>query len=98
MNIQTATSGAVKQAAGAVLAHEQAQRAVNDRLGLKDPVKLGGYEIQDWVDDLSKRMHIIDTREQLDRLDATEVKLNDLMSPEKKREREIDAIGAQLSL
>jgi hypothetical protein len=57
------------------------------------PFDWGGYSIEAWESDFKKRIAVINSREQKDKLEKLETKLNALVSPDRRREMEVEAIS-----
>jgi hypothetical protein len=59
--------------------------------------ELYGYLISDWIDDFKKRIATIQLKEKKEKLKSLEVRLHAIISPEKKRQMELDAIMKDLA-
>jgi hypothetical protein len=66
-------------------------------LGIKSDQSHDGYLISDWIDDFKKRIATIQLKEKKEKLKSLEVRLHAIISPEKKRQMELDAIMKDLA-
>ena len=66
-------------------------------LGLNpDTVKVSGYSLSEWIDDVRQVIEVKRYKEEKKKLEKLEKQLNDLLSDDKKTELEIDNIAALL--
>ena len=56
-----------------------------------------GYSINEWKEDISMRINILNVNKKKAQLAEFESKLNSLVSPEEKRRMEVEAIAASLT-
>lgn len=74
-----------------------AERAT-EVLGLDASAELmyRGYSVQDWIDDMKKRIAMCQLKARKDKLNQLEKRLSAIISPEQKRQMELDAILKEL--
>ena len=61
-------------------------------LGLLEEYKLGGYKLNDWLEDLKNKLLVVDRKTEEAKLQVMEAKLTKLLSAEKQTELEIAEI------
>lgn len=61
-------------------------------MGLKTEFKHDGYTIDQWIDDFKKRIVIIHLAAKKDELKKLEERLSAIVSPEQRRQMELEAI------
>lgn len=70
---------------------------LNDKaLEMELDLTLSGYSIQDWIQDVTSKLSVLDVREEMSKLKQMEQKLSELLSNEKRVELEIEAIAELL--
>jgi len=65
-------------------------------LGLLDEYILSGYKLEEWVTDINNKLAMVIQREEENKLQALEIKLQNLLSNEKQVELEIGSIEEML--
>ena len=65
-------------------------------LDLVDSLIISGYKVTDWIEDLQSRLVNINKKDEESKLRAMEIKLEALLSNEKKVELELDDIAKSL--
>lgn len=63
-----------------------------NELGVLEDYNLSGYNVMDWIADLKSKLNILGKKEEETKLKAMEVKLDQLLSDDKKVELEINEI------
>jgi hypothetical protein len=77
-----------------MLVHLNTYRMSSADLGIN--MRICGYALQDWIDDIKSKMLVLDRQGEESRLKALEAKLTDLLSAEKKTELLIEEISGTL--
>lgn len=72
--------------------------SVNSELGLKHGVKIGGYSIGDWCSDMKHLIQKRSVESKKKELATIESKLDSMLSPEAKQQRELDEIRKNLGI
>lgn len=72
------------------------ERNIFEKYGIDLKADMGGYSLQDWIDDLLSRLENIQARTKKIELDALEAKLTALLSDDKQTELAIDELEALL--
>jgi hypothetical protein len=96
INIQTINEQGVHRVHADLLMKHEYYKKSCDILGCGAEFKWGGYSLEDWQQDLKKRLAVIQVRTKKDNLAELEKRLNSIVSPEQKRQMELDAITSQL--
>jgi hypothetical protein len=81
----------VEAYASIILADKAHEEAANE-LGIKYKFKISGYAVGDWKTDLKTRLGKIQIKTKQDELSNLEKRLDGLVSPEMKRQLELDEI------
>ena len=90
LNIQTATSDALEEIVmylGMILSAKQT---------IGTGFKIQGFFHDDWMDDVKKRIAVMESRMKKAELDELEKRLDSIVSPEQRRELELKAIMEKL--
>lgn len=95
MNIQTANEANIRKALSQLLTLKNDDASTI--LGIKSDQSHDGYLISDWIDDFKKRIATIQLKEKKEKLKSLEERLHAIISPEKKRQLELDAIMKDLA-
>lgn len=97
VNIVTASQSVIVNLMTELVMREQAAGTVTTLLGLPvEPVRHGQYTMEEWTADFRKRIAIIQLAEKRRKLDDQEARLNQLVSPERRREMELAALAAEI--
>lgn len=96
-NVQTASVETVEECAQHLCMIESARRAAAARLDLPVKMVVQGFTIDDWFDDLQKRLAVISIREEEKQLDQLEQRLNQVLSPEERRRLEVELLSRELA-
>ncbi len=65
-------------------------------LGIVDASKVQGYPTQDWLEDCKKRTAMLQMKERRAQVDSMQKKLDQLLSPEKRRQLDVLTIEEQM--
>lgn len=68
-----------------------------EELELLDDYEINGYKLNDWIEDLKSKLDILSVREEESKLKQMELKLDRLLSEDKKVELELSEIESMLS-
>ncbi|GBG14812.1 secretin [Novimethylophilus kurashikiensis] len=97
VNLQTAPLTMVLSLTAELVMRRSASAEAARILGLEDAtITLSGFSYEAWEADFKKRVAIIRLQEKRKKLDDVEARLNQLVSPEKRREMELAAVEAEL--
>jgi len=69
----------------------------NEFFGISEPFKWQGFTVEEWERDLKTRANFIQLKQRKEELQALEDRINKVVSPELRRQMEMDAIEAELS-
>ena len=97
-NLNTVTNaGPLVEALSFLLGKQATIKEAGDRLGVKtESLVWEGYEVEQYEADFKLRLEIIQWEDKKKQLNATEKKLNSLVSEEARTEMELDDIAALL--
>jgi hypothetical protein len=95
-NIQTANVETLEEVATQVIILTDAQDKASAKLSRPSKQKVQNYTIDDWFNDLQKRLAMIDVREEEKQLEALEQRLNSVLSPEERRRIEVELLAKEL--
>lgn len=99
INIQTANQSLVLSIGASLLTYQQATAEAAKRLGLDEDVsEYNGASIDDWFADLKKRVAVIGITEKRKSLVELEKRLDAIVSPEQRRQMELEALTKELAL
>lgn len=98
INIQTANETVVKKIVIELLEQKEYASRAEEILGLEKNEKYDGFSFDDWISDCKKRIAVMRLRNKKENLSELEKRLNALVSPEQKRQMELDAITELLNL
>jgi hypothetical protein len=96
INILTASEETLVFAVAQILMQESFAIMAAEELGLKHNHKISGYNHSAWIEDCKKRIASIQIIGQKAKLAALEARLNSIISPEQRRELELNAIRKEL--
>lgn len=97
INIQTATIPALIDFVTSLINYQTSRNKACEFLGTEKDNKYHGFLFEDWINDCKKRINIISIKEKKSQLNNLEERLNTLISPERKRQLELEEIEKQLS-
>ncbi len=97
INLQTASQEIIKNLVMGLLKHKEYAAEAETILGLETTSQYKGFSYDDWVSDCKKRISVLNIRAKKEKLAALEKRLNDIVSPEQKRQMELDSIVNELS-
>ncbi len=92
INIQTAKEDVIKTIVLGLLAHKDYAAKACEILGSSFNSEYSGFSYEDWISDCKKRIAVLNIREKKEKLNTLEKRLNDIVSPEQKRDMELAAI------
>ena len=99
INIQTANQGMVLSIGASLLTYQQATAEAAKRLGIEEDVtEYNGASVDDWFADLKKRVAVIGITEKRKSLVELERRLDAIVSPEQRRQIELEALTKELAL
>lgn len=97
VNLQTANQDKVKSVVMALLKHKEYSAEAESVLGIDSSSKYNGFEYEDWIEDCKKRISVLNIKTKKDKLQELEKRLNGIVSPEQKRQMELDSIMGELA-
>jgi hypothetical protein len=97
VNIQTANEAKVKAVVMALLKHRDYAGEAEQLLGLEQTGQYNGFSYEDLLIDCKKRITVLSIRAKKEKLALLEERLNAIVSPEQKRQMELEAIAASLA-
>lgn len=98
VHLQTATNDAIEAVASSLCLIAQGRTMAEQQLGVKMSSKIQGYTVDDWFSDLKKRLASINIREEEKQLEALEQRLNSVLSPEARRQLEVEQLEKELGI
>ena len=99
INIQTQSESALVELMSDLLIHRDYQIKASAVLGIKDPVTTwGGFPIDSWVEDFKTRVAKIQLADRKKELAQLEKRLDAIVSPEQRRQMELEAITKDLGI
>lgn len=96
VNIQTANEAKIKNIVMGLLKHREYSAEAEQLLGLKSDGTYNSFSYEDWFADCKKRISVLGIRAKKDQLAILEDRLNGIVSPDQKRQMELEAITAAL--
>lgn len=97
VNLQTASEDKVKTVVIGLLKHRDYSAEAEQVLGLPSANDYKGFSYDDWIADCKKRIAVLGIRAKKEKLAELEKRLNGIVSPEQKRQMELEAITASLA-
>ncbi len=97
VNLQTANEAKVKAVVVGLLKHRDYTGEAEQLLGLEQTGQYGGSSYDDWIADCKKRITVLGIKAKKEKLAVLEERLNAIVSPEQKRQMELEAIAASLA-
>lgn len=97
INIQTASIDTIIICLRTLLIYKDYTEKALSILGLVREVQDGGYTFDQWIDDFKKRISIIELKEKKEKLSKLESRLSAIISPEERRQMELEAIMNELN-
>lgn len=92
INLQTSTEDMIFKALTELLSFKGNAEEALEILGLKKEIKHDGYSIGDWIEDFQKRIATIQLKAKKEKFKTLEDRLISIVSPEQKRQMELEAI------
>lgn len=96
INIQTAKDSVVLTIVRELLIHRQYTQEASKLLGLSFDDKYQNFSYDDWVADCKKRLSVLSIKDKRTQLDDFEKRLDKIVSPERRRELELQSITSSL--
>ena len=96
LNIQTASIDNVVKAYGMLLTVFSNTGDAAKYLDVQVPSTYDGYSLEDWVDDFKKRVAVIQLKTKKEKLNSLEDRLNGIVSPETRRQMELEIIMKEM--
>ena len=97
LNIQTAGIEDLVKAYAALVLSDESRTDAAAALGVENPLELRDrFTVEQWKQDFCKRIDIIRFREDQAKLNDLEMRLDAIVSPEQRRQLELEAIAAEL--
>lgn len=98
INIQTLSKERLVIIFGELLQQQEYVKKASDILGIDFDNNINGFSFDDWVNDLKKRIAILEINEKRKQLSNLESRINSLVSPEQRRKLEAEAVMRELGL
>ncbi len=92
LNISTATEDQLLKGLTELLAYRMYVDEAQKLLGLSKEIKVDGFSVDEWVEDFQKRIATLQLKAKMDKLKSLEDRLQSIVSPEQKRQMELEAI------
>lgn len=96
LNIQTASIENVVKAYGMLLTVFSNIGDAAKYLDVQVPNTYDGYSLEDWFDDFKKRVAVIKLKTKKEKLNSLEDRLNSIVSPEIRRQMELEIIMKEM--
>lgn len=96
VNLQTATEDMIFKSLTELLSFKGNAEEALEILGLKKEIKHDGYSIDDWIEDFQKRIATIQLKAKKEKFKTLEDRLISIVSPEQKRQMELEAIMKEI--
>ncbi len=96
VNLMTANEDSIIKACAELLTWKDSMTKALDILGLKKSFSHDGYTVEQWLEDFQKRVATIHLKEKKDKLKKLEERLTSIVSPEQKRQMELQSIMKDL--
>lgn len=96
INIQTASEGTVLGIVSYLLMTQDYQIRAAKELGIAHVSNYGGFPFSAWIQDCKKRIAKLSIESKKTELDELEIRLNAIVSPEQKRQLELEALTKAL--
>ena len=98
INIQTQTESALVELLSDLLIHIEYNKRAAALIGSKlNATMWGGFSVEDWVEDFATRIAKINLIKEQNELIELEKRLNAVVSPEQRRQLEVEALKTALS-
>ena len=96
LNLQTASIEQVVKAYGILLTLTNNIESAARDLSVSTQNTYEGFSVSDWVEDFKKRVAMIELKAKKDKLNTLETRLNGIVSPEIRRQMELETIMKEL--
>lgn len=97
-NIQTASQAVVEEIAAHICMISSAMEQASTHLQAPMSKKIQGYTVDEWFQDLNKRLSTIQLREEEAAIAQIEQRLNQVLSPEQRRKIEVEMLARELDV
>lgn len=97
-NIQTASQAVVEEIAVHICMISAAMEQAGSRLQAPVSSKIQGFTVDEWFQDLNKRLSTIQLREEEAAIAQIEQRLNQVLSPEQRRKIEVELLARELDV
>lgn len=98
VNIQTAQLDSIHKLATTLLMIQEFSDKAADKLKISPSKEFAGYTYDDWFADFEKRIAILSLNAKKAKLAELEKRLDGIVSPEQRRQKELEAITSELDL
>lgn len=96
ITLQTANEDLILKALTELLTLKNTSEEALEILGLKKEIKHDGYTVNEWIEDFQKRIATIHLKAKKEKLKTLEDRLTSIVSPEQKRQMELESIMKEL--
>lgn len=96
INLQTADEETLKSALARLLCQRDYDTKASALLGITEKPTINGFNFDSWLNDARKRLAMIQVTSKKRKLEELEARLNAIVSPEQKRQLELDALTKEL--
>lgn len=97
INIQTADEKSVLQIVSFLIQSQEYMTKAASLLEISIDDKIENYEIQEWIEDCKKRIAMLQLNIKKQKIKELETRLDAIVSPEQRRQLELDAITKELN-
>ena len=97
INLQTVRTSGIVSMVSYLLQQREAEKKACELLNIEFRDKIHNYSYDAWLEDCQKRASYLHIREQENQLNALESKLNQLVSPDKRRELELELLAKSIT-
>lgn len=97
VNLQTVRTPVIIGMVSYLLGQRELDKKACELLNIEFRDKIQNYDYTAWLEDCQKRASYLHLREQEDQLNALEAKINQLVSPEKRRELDLELLTKSLN-
>lgn len=95
-NIQTANEKTIIQIVSQLIQMQEYNAKAAELLNLPIQTKIDNFEINDWVEDCKKRIAMLQISSKKQKIIELEQRLNAIVSPEQRRQLELEAIAKEI--
>lgn len=98
VNLQTASQTNLVKLTKVLIQQQELAAKAAELLGLPVEDEINGFKFDDWITDVRKRLALINLKTEQKRFQELEARVNTLVSPERRRELEAQALMKELGL